>query len=123
MFELIPGNAYTKVVRIYANNLTLNTAAAIHFNDYRFVTIGIDRKNKKLAITPISKRDVDLKLVPAEHLQRVSIGKGYGRISNKMVCDEISNLLDVELVGQKFLAIYDKKNQQLVVDLNEPLVG
>ncbi len=119
MFELIPGNAYTMIVRIYANNLTLNTAAAIHFNDYRFVTIGIDRKHKKIAITPVTKRDVDLKLVPAEHLHRVSIGKGYGRISNKMVCDEISNLLSMQLEGQKFIASFDKKNQQLIVDLNE----
>lgn len=119
MFELIPGNAYTMIVRIYANNLTLNTAAAIHFNDYRFVTIGIDRKHKKIAITPVTKRDVDLKLVPAEHLHRVSIGKGYGRISNKMVCDEISNLLSLQLEGQKFIASFDKKNQQLIVDLNE----
>ncbi len=121
MYEWVTGNAHTNVVRIYPNNITLNTAASIHFNDYRYVTIGIDRDSKKIAIKPIPKREIDLKLVPMEHLHRVSIGKGYGRISNKMVCDEIASLLDETLDGQKFLAQYSNKEQQLIVDLNQPL--
>lgn len=121
MYEWVTGNAHANIVRIYSNNLTLNTSASIHFNDFRYVTIGIDRENRKIAIKPIPKRDIDLKLIPLEHLHRVSIGKGYGRISNKMVCDEIANLLDTPLNGEKFLAHFDRKLQQLVVDLNQPL--
>lgn len=121
MYEWVTGNAHTNVVRIYPNNLTLNTSAAIHFNEFRYVTIGIDRDSRKIAIKPIAKRDIDLKLVPIEHLHRVSIGNGYGRISNKMVCDEIASLLKSPLEGQKFLAQFDKKQQQLIVDLNQPL--
>jgi hypothetical protein len=121
MYEWVTGNAHTNVVRIYPNNLTLNTSAAIHFSEFRYVTIGIDRDFKRIAIKPIPKRDIDLKLVPLEHLHRVSIGNGYGKISNKMVCDEIASLLEVPLDGQKFLAKFDKKQQQLIVDLNQPL--
>ncbi len=121
MYEWVTGNAYTNIVRIYSNNITLNTSAAIHFNEYRYATIGIDRENKRVAIKPIPKRDVELKIVPMEHLHKVSIGKGYGRISNKMVCDEISSLLDKPLSGEKYLAQFDRKNQQLIVDLNQPL--
>ncbi len=121
MYEWVTGNAHTNIVRIYSNNLTLNTSAAIHFNEYRYVTIGIDRNNKKIAIKPIPKRDIELKIVPLEHLHKVSIGKGYGRISNKMVCDEIASLLEQPLNGEKFLAQFDRKSQQLIVDLNQPL--
>lgn len=119
MYEWVTGNAHTQIVRLYPNNLTLNSSAAVHFNDYRYVTIGIDRTNLKIAIKPVPKRDVDLKLVPVEHLHKVSIGKGYGRISNKTVCDEIAQLLDTTLEGQKVLATYDRKSQMLIVDLTQ----
>ena len=121
MYEWVTGNAHTQIVRLYPNNLTLNSSAAVHFNDFRYVTIGIDRTNLKVAIKPIPKRDVDLKLVPVEHLHKVSIGKGYGRISNKMVCDEIAELLNTTLDGQKVLATYDKKSQMLIVDLAQTI--
>lgn len=119
MYEWVTGNAHTQIVRLYPNNLTLNSSAAVHFNDYRYVTIGIDRTNLKIAIKPVPKRDVDLKLVPVEHLHKVSIGKGYVRISNKTVCDEIAQLLDTTLEGQKVLATYDRKSQMLIVDLTQ----
>lgn len=119
MYEWVTGNAHALIVRVYPTNITLNASAASFFNDVRYVTIGFNKESLKVAIKPITKREVDLKLVPLEQLHKVSIGKGYGRISNKLVCDEISALIDQSLTGQRFLAQFDVKNHMLVIDLTQ----
>jgi len=119
MFEWVTGNAHALIVRVYPTNITLNASAASHFCEVRYVTIGFNKDELKVAIKPVSKREVDLKLVPLEQLHKVSIGKGYGRISNKMVCDDISSLIKQPLSGQRFLASYDAKNQMLIIDLTQ----
>ncbi|MCD8573957.1 MAG: hypothetical protein LRY28_00280 [Erysipelotrichaceae bacterium] len=119
MFEWVTGNAHALIVRVYPTNITLNASAASHFSEVRYVTIGFNKDALKVAIKPVSKREVDLKLVPLEQLHKVSIGKGYGRISNKLVCDDISALIKQPLSGQRFLANYDAKNQMLIIDLTQ----
>ncbi len=119
MYEWVTGNAHALIVRVYPTNITLNASAASFFNDVRYVTIGFNKESMKVAIKPITKREVDLKLVPLEQLHKVSIGKGYGRISNKLVCDEISALIDQPLTGQRFLSQFDAKSHMLVIDLTQ----
>jgi hypothetical protein len=119
MYEWVTGNAHALIVRVYPTNITLNASAASFFNDVRYVTIGFNKESNKVAIKPITKREVDLKLVPLEQLHKVSIGKGYGRISNKLVCDEISALIEQPLTGQRFLSQFDAKSHMLVIDLTQ----
>lgn len=119
MYEWVTGNAHALIVRVYPTNITLNASAASLFNDVRYVTIGFNKESLKVAIKPITKREVDLKLVPLEQLHKVSIGKGYGRISNKLVCDEISALIGQLLTGQRFLSQFDVKSHMLVIDLTQ----
>jgi len=121
MFEWITGNAHTLVVTLYPTNLTLNNSAAAYFADVRYATVGIDRQNGRIAIRPVTKREIDLKIIPLEHLHKVSIGKGYARISNKMVCDEIAEILSKPLNGQKVISQFDEKDRMLIVDLAQPL--
>ena len=119
MFTWVKGNAYSMVVTVYPNNITLNNTAATFFQDVRWAMIGINHEEKQVAIKPISKREVDLKLVPLEQLHKVSIGKGYARISNKQVVEEIASLLSMPLDGVKFHAKFDEKQGLLVVDLHK----
>lgn len=119
MFEWVNGNAHALIVRVYPTNITLNASAAAHFNDVRYVTIGFNKEQMKVAIKPVTKREIDLKLVALEQLHKVSIGKGYGRISNKLVCDDISLLIGLPLVGQRFLAKFDAKEHMLIIDLTQ----
>lgn len=119
MFEWMPGNAYTSVVTLYANNFTLNNTAASYFSDIRWCCIGIDKESQKIAIRPVSKREIDLKIIPLEQLHKVSLGKGYARISNKPILDQISELLHKECNGLKFNANFDEKEKILVIDLNQ----
>lgn len=119
MFEWVKGNVYTMVLTLYPSNITLNSSAASYFQDVRWTMIGIDKENCQLGIRPISKRELDLNLVSLDQLHKISVGKGYARISNKMIIDEISAMIDQPLDGLKINATYDEKENMLVANLFE----
>lgn len=118
VFEWTKGNAFTLYVTLYTTNITLNSAAASYFSDVRWVMIGVDHENALVAIKPVTKRELDLKLVPLEQLHKISIGKGYGRISNKMIMAQIEELCKEKLDGIKRSATFDEKQGMLIVDLH-----
>ena len=90
MYEWIKGSVFNMITTLYPTNITLNSSAATVFSDVRWVMLGLDRIECKLAIKPIAKREIDLKLVPMDQLHKISIGKGYARISCKSIIDEIN---------------------------------
>lgn len=117
MFEWVKGNVYTLNVTLYTSNITLNAAAASYFSDVRWVMIGFDKEKKQVAIKPVTKRELDLKLVSLEQLHKISIGKGYGRISNKAVLEQIAQMCNETLDGTKKGANFDEKQGMLIIDL------
>ena len=117
MFTWVKGNAYTPVATLYANNITLNQAAAALVQDVRWVMLGLDNENKRVAIRPVSKQEIDRKQVMLQQLHKVSLGKGYARISNKQVMEEIADMLKQPLNGDKFEAVYDEASNLLVIEL------
>ncbi len=117
MFTWVKGNAYTPVATLYANNITLNQAAAALVQDVRWVMLGLDHENKRVAIRPVSKQEIDRKQVMLQQLHKVSLGKGYARISNKQVMEEIADMLKQPLNGDKFEAVYDEASNLLVIEL------
>lgn len=119
MFTWVKGNAYTLVLTLYPNNITLNSSAASYFEDVRWAMIGIDKENHRLGIRPITKREIDLKLVSKDQLHKVSLGKGYARISNKTVMEELAGIIHRPLNGLKINAEYDDKENMLIADLHE----
>ena len=119
MLEWVKGNVYTLVLTLYPNNITLNSSAASYFKDVRWSMIGVDRETHQLAIKPVTKREVDLNLVPLEQLHKVSVGKGYARISNKAIIEEIALMVDAQVDGLKVNATYDDKEDMLIADLSE----
>ncbi len=121
MFTWVKGNVYAPIATLYANNITLNNAAAAYFQDVRWVMIGIDHEAEKIAIRPVKKKDIDRKLVPMEQLHKVSIGKGYARITNKQMMEEISNLLGEPLNGNKYNAMFHEQQGLLIVELTSRL--
>ncbi len=117
MFTWVKGNAYSLVATMYENNITLNQAAATYFQDVRWVMIGIDHEAKQVAIKPVTKREIDLKLVPLEQLHKISVGKGYARISGKQTMEEISRLIKQPLHALKFDGIYDEQQGLFIIHL------
>lgn len=119
MFEWVKGNVYTLVLTLYPNNITLNSSAASYFQDVRWSMIGLDKETNKLGIRPVTKREIDLHLVSLEQLHKVSVGKGYARISNKMIIEEIAGMIHKPINGLKINATFDEQENMLIADLAE----
>ena len=119
-FEWSTNDIAKKTVTIYSTNLTLNKAACRHFEDVNYVLLGLDRKNNLLGIKPVQKQEIDTQIYPEDQLHRISIGKSYGRISNKTFIRELSQIYRLDLSDNKYYkydARFDVIHQILLVDL------
>lgn len=119
-FKWVKNDIATPTVTIYESNLTLNKIACEEFSDVRYVLLGLDEDTKQLAIKPVTKDEVDLGIYPTSQLHKISIGKSYGRISNKPFIKSLSELYDLNFAkanGIKFIANFDDKNNLLIVQL------
>ncbi len=121
MIEWINGNVMSQIVTFNSNNLTLNQNAIQHFEDVRFVTVGINHQDKTIVIHPVSKQELDIGLFNPEQLHKISIGNGYGKISNKQMCEQISRYFDLKFDGQKYYASFNTRDKLLVIDLSNPV--
>jgi len=119
MYKWKQGTAYRPLVTVYPNNLTLNIVAAACFSEVRFCMLGYDQRNGKIAIKPISKNEIDLKLVPLENLYRIYQAKSYSRISCKALIDEVQETFKIETKGSKFYTWFNEKEGLLEIDLNK----
>ena len=99
MFTWVKGNVYTLILTLYPSNITLNSSAAGYFEDVRWCMIGIDAENSQLGIRPVSKREIDLHLVEMDQLHKISLGKGYARITNKAIMEEIALVTHQKMDG------------------------
>lgn len=119
-FEWSTNEVAKKTVTIYSTNLTLNTAACRHFENVQYVLLGLDRDNHMLGIKPVDKNAIDEGLYPHDQLHRISIGKSYGRISNKTFIENLADEYQLDLSdkqGIKYTAKFDVVHQILTVDL------
>ena len=105
-------------VTLYDTNITLNKAACSPFEEYRFVLLGYDESTKQLAIKPVSKEEFDLNIYPRNQIHKISLGKSYGRISNKHFMKMIADLYHLDYQnGIKYDAFYDEDEQLMLVQL------
>lgn len=101
---------------LYETNITLNRAGCEPFNDVRYVLVGVDEEKREIGIHPVTKDEIELNLYPSNHLHKISIGKSYGRISNKRFMQEIQNLFHLDFnkdKGAKYDAYYDEEESVL----------
>ena len=119
MYEWIKGSVYHMIITLYPTNITLNSSVVNKLSDIRWVMLGLDRDELKLAIKPVTKREIDLKLVDLDQLHKVSIGNGYGRISNKAIMQEVSQLLNRDITGIKLEVEFDESENMIIADLKD----
>lgn len=117
MFVWIKSNTNQYILTLSQCSITLNAAAASLFQDVRWCMVGIDEEQMQLAIRAVSKDEVDKKLVEPLALHKISIGKGYGRITSKACMEQLSKLLHRDLDALKIEAIYDEEQQYLIANL------
>lgn len=89
-FEWSTNDIATMTLSVYETNLTLNKAACAHFEDVNYVLLGIDKEARQIGIKPVTKQEIDDNVYPASQLHRISLGKSYGRISNKSFVYDLS---------------------------------
>lgn len=119
-FEWSTNDIATMTVTIYEANLTLNKAACVHFEDVNCVLLGIDRENKQIGIKPVTKQEIDENIYPKSQLHRISLGKSYGRISNKSFVQDLTAEFGLDFSKQqcyKYKAIYDVVHSIMIVQL------
>lgn len=121
LFTWIDGNAHALVVTINQTGILLNQKAANFFKEVRYVSAGIDYKNKRVAIHPVTKQEIEQNIFSLQQLHKISLGNGYGKISNKALVTLMQQQCEVPLDNIKFKAEYDAENQYLVFSLTSPL--
>ena len=119
-FKWVKNEIATPTVTIYESNFTLNKIACDFFQDIRYVLLGIDESTNQLAIKPVSAEEIDLGLYPSTQLHKISIGKSYGRISNKLFIKNLAQKYKIDFAtqnGLKYDAIFDEDRNLLIIQL------
>ncbi len=119
MFTWVTIGTSALAVTISTNAITLNAAAAAHFQDVRYVMVGIDREHLQIAVRPLTKRELELKLYPQESMYKLTVGKGYARITNKSLVAQIAKELSCSIENGKLPARFDEKEHLLIADVRE----
>lgn len=119
MYNWMKGNVFRMQATISDAAVTLNSAAAGMFRDCRYVRIGVDPDQWLMAVQPVSKRQIDSGVVPSGQIQKLSVGNGYARISNKEAVREICRVIGRDPSGEKFPAEWNDADGLLVIDLKK----
>ena len=110
----------TQTLTIYESNITLNKAACAHFEDVNYVLLGLDIEKKQIGIKPVTKDDINNSIYPKSQLHRISLGKSYGRISNKSFIEELSRYFNLDFQSEqcfKYKVSFDIIHQIMIAQL------
>lgn len=119
MYNWMKGNVFRMQATINDAAITLNSAAAGALKDCRYVRLGVDPEQWLIAVQPVSKRQIESGSIPAGQVQKLSVGKGYARISNKEAVREIGRVIGRHPSGEKFPAEWNDADGFLVIDLKK----
>ncbi len=109
-FEWTTNENAKMTMTIYETNITLNKAACHYFDDVAYVLLGLDKDKKCIGVKPVTKEDLNHNIYDKSQLHRISLGKSYGRISNKAFIEQVSDLFELDFTQEqnyKFDASYD----------------
>lgn len=119
--EWITKKVETGAITIYNNNITLNKQAADFFQDSYMVAIGIDETSRKLVIKSVSKAEYDLENESSKgQFHKIAINKSYGRITGKILIDEIASRYNLDFNSQaayKYSAKWNNGYKMLIVNI------
>ena len=100
-FEWSTNDIATMTLTIYPTNLTLNKAACEYFENVNYVLLGIDKQARQIGIKPVTKEEIDQEIYPRSQLHRFSLGKSYGRISNKSFVHDLCQVFGLDFEKQQ----------------------
>ena len=111
------------IITLAAGTITLNKPATVYFENAYSVMLGMDRKNQLIVIKPLTKADAMKHDIPENKKYRITVRSSYSRVTNKGFVDEIIEMSGINVLQEahKFKALWDHKEQLLIVDLKEEL--
>ncbi|QWB95301.1 hypothetical protein KHQ89_04855 [Mycoplasmatota bacterium] len=109
------------IVTIGNGSLTLNKPAVTFFENAYSVMLGQNTDDKLIFIKPLNKQRAMMHDLPENSKYRITIRSSYGRITNKAFLKEVVEWFNLDVIENvlKFKAVWDPKNEILVVDLKE----
>lgn len=110
------------VATLYESNITLNKAASTHFERAYSVLLGFDEDNKRIAVKPVSKEEVDLGTIPDDQRHKITVRPSYARVSNKKFMKEISRAASLDLSNNKsykFRTEWSRVDSALIINLRD----
>ncbi len=111
------------IATLYESNITLNKSASSHFDHAYNVLLGLDYDQKRIALKPITKQEYERGAIPEEKRHKITVRPSYARVCNKKFMKEVAELADLDLndnQAYKFKTLWSKKDQALIIDLNQP---
>lgn len=114
MFTWVRSSGAGMTLTISEGALTLNSAAAARFQDVRYVMVGIDKEHGQIALKPVTRRMQEQGTIPAEALYRISVGKGYARVTSKGVIQQLRECFSCSFDNTKLPAHYDEEEDMLI---------
>lgn len=111
------------IITLAAGTITLNKPATVYFENAYSVMLGMDRNNQLIVIKPLTKADAMKHDIPENKKYRITVRSSYSRVTNKGFVDEIIEMSGINVLQEahKFKALWDHKEQLLIVDLKEEL--
>ena len=111
------------IITLAAGTITLNKPATVYFESAYSVMLGMDEEKKAIVIKPLHKADAMKHDIPENKKYRITVRSSYSRVTNKGFVDEIIETFDINVLKEthKFKALWNQKEQYLVVDLKEEL--
>ncbi len=107
---------------LYDSNITLNKSASSHFERAYNVLLGLDKANKRIAIKPITKQEVERGAIPEEKRHKITVRPSYARVCNKKFIKEAAEVAKIDLSENnalKFKTLWSSEHQALIIDLSE----
>lgn len=111
------------IVTLSAGTITLNKPATNYFENAYSVMLGSDKKNKVFVIKPLTKAESMRHDIPENKKYRITVRSSYSRVTNKAFLEEIKEMTGLTFAEDthKYKALWDSKEQVLIIDLKEEL--
>ena len=121
-FQWVSKKPLDDLATLYESNITLNKSATSYFESAYVVILGLNEKDKLIAVKPLTKEEVSLGYIPEEQRHNITVKSSYSRVCNKLFLSEVAELLKLDFTEKnsyKFKAHWDKDEKALIIDLNE----
>lgn len=115
-FDFKIGNKFYPMIKVTTRGLAFNSATKSALNNPKYISVGIDKANKKLAVVPKDKSELFIQCYPFANDKTDSPSIYAIQIRN-----EILNLVGVDPPKGKTMKFYAEsiEDNMLVFDLNE----